>query len=288
MGDTYLLYIDILGFAEMTRREPRKVARIYAILDSLNVHRHGSFKTIIFSDTVLVYNPAPAKNGKERAYLVWYLIEFAEDLHHRLTGQDIFFRAVLTTGNLAHYNLKNIECFFGEALVNAYLQEKQIPSIGLFIDSRCNKYNQYFRVAPFDNQLFFVYLNRSLENLNQYTGGRFPIKDPTAADQAPHIPWQVHFLRDIHTLMRKHPTPQVRTKFLTAWDFYKQRYPEMLRVLEQRRFSLSALAQSNAWRGESSAMRQDIRYFRRIGSGSSLSLQLTRRKRGSVPSSLVT
>jgi hypothetical protein len=89
-------------------------------------------------------------------------------------------------------------------------------------------------------------------------------------------------------LMRKHPTPQVRTKFLTAWDFYKQRYPEMLRVLEQRRFSLSALAQSNAWRGESSAMRQDIRYFRRIGSGSSLSLQLTRRKRGSVPSSLVT
>ena len=88
-GDRFLLYIDILGFSEMTNNEPRKVARVYSILDELNVHRHNSFKTIVFSDTVLVYNPDLAETDEERQYLVWYLIEFAEDLHHRLTGQDI-------------------------------------------------------------------------------------------------------------------------------------------------------------------------------------------------------
>lgn len=92
-GDRFLLYIDILGFSEMTNNEPRKVARVYSILDELNVHRHNSFKTIVFSDTVLVYNPDLAETDDERQYLVWYLIEFVEDLHHRLTGQDIFFRA---------------------------------------------------------------------------------------------------------------------------------------------------------------------------------------------------
>ena len=76
-GDRFLLYIDILGFSEMTNNEPRKVARVYSILDELNVHRHNSFKTIVFSDTVLVYNPDLAETDEERQYLVWYLIEFA-------------------------------------------------------------------------------------------------------------------------------------------------------------------------------------------------------------------
>ncbi len=85
----FLLYIDILGFSGMTMHEPKKVARLYSIIDSLNVHKHNLFKTIVFSGTVLVYNPVLANTRAERDYLVWYLIEFAEDLHHRLTGQNV-------------------------------------------------------------------------------------------------------------------------------------------------------------------------------------------------------
>ena len=59
-------------------------------------------------------------SSASRSYYVWYLIEFAEDLQHRLTGQDVYFRAVLTTGDFSHYPLENIECFFGEALIRAY------------------------------------------------------------------------------------------------------------------------------------------------------------------------
>lgn len=275
MDDRFLLYIDILGFAEMTRREPRKVARLYAILDSLNVHRHKAFKTIVFSDTVLVYNPELAQSDKESTYLIWYLIEFAEDLHHRLTGQDIYFRAVLTTGDFAHYSLQHIECFFGEALINAYLHEKAIPSIGLFIDDRCNKHNKYFRVAAFDHQYHFVYLNRSLESLTENTGDKYPFRDLAIEDQAPYTPWQVRFFQDVYHNMRNHPDPAVRTKFLTAWDFYSKRYPGMAQALVQGKFSLAALGGPNAWASETAAMSKSIKYFKRIGSGTSLSRELS-------------
>lgn len=279
MSDHFLLYIDILGFSEMTRREPRKVARVYAILDSLNVHRHRAFKTIAFSDTVLVYNPVLPGSDDDRDYLVWYLIEFAEDLHHRLTGQDIYFRAVLTRGDFSHYTLENIECFFGEALINAYLREKEIPSIGLFIDGQCNKHNRYFRTAPFDNQLHFVYLNRSLEDLTKYTGDKYPFRDRAIEDQAIYAPWQVRFLNDVYENMRNHPVPSVRTKFLTAWDFYAMRYPGMTQALIKGDFLLFALGGNDAWAKEEAAMTKDIKYFKRIGSGTSLSLQLSKRKR---------
>ncbi len=286
IDERFLLYIDILGFAEMTKRQPRKVARLYAILDSLNVHRHETFKTIVFSDTVLVYNPKVVTTDKDRNYLVWYLIEFAEDLHHRLTGQDIYFRAVVTTGNFSHYALKNIECFVGEALVSAYLHEKQIPSIGLFIDNECNKYNEYFRVARFDNECHFVYLNRSLETLEQSTGGEYPFTDRGSGieDGTPYTPWQVRFLKDVYENMRTHRSPSVRTKFLTAWDFYSKRYPGMTRELVNKAFSLTALGPAGAWRSEAKAMEKDIKSNKRMGSGTQLSLQVsgTARRRHST------
>jgi hypothetical protein len=278
-GDRFLLYIDILGFAEMTKHEPRKVARIYSILNELNVHRHNSFKTIVFSDTVLVYNPDLANSDEDRQCLVWYLTEFAEDLHHRLTGQDIYFRAILTSGSFAHYRLGNIECFFGEALVNAYSSEKGIPSLGLFIDSYCEKFNRFFRVAKFDENLSFVYLNRSLETLEEYTGGKYPVTEFGVTDQAPYTPWQVRFLQDVYQNMREHKSPVVRTKFLTAWDFYAKRYPSLTQVLVENNFALSSLAPKGAWHDETERMKKDIRHYKRIGSGTPLSVQLTKRGR---------
>ena len=275
MPERFLLYIDILGFSEMTKNEPRKVARIYAILDSLNVHQHDAFKTIVFSDTVLVYNPEPALSDEDRNYYVWYLIEFAEDLHHRLTGQDVFFRAVLTSGNFAHYRLKNIECFFGDALISAYMAEKEIPSIGLFLDKSCEPYNKYFRAAPFDRNCSFIYLNRSLEGINEYAGGKYPFVDVAAADFAPLLPWQVRFLEDVYTNMRSHQLPAVRAKFLTAWDFYVLRYPDLIKALIASNFTLAPIGGLKAWGPELDELEKSIRYYKRIGAGTDLSRQLT-------------
>ena len=35
--------------------EPERVKDLYEIISTLNVHRHESFGTIVFSDTILVY-----------------------------------------------------------------------------------------------------------------------------------------------------------------------------------------------------------------------------------------
>jgi hypothetical protein len=260
----------------MTDREPRKVARTYAILDSLNVHRHHAFKTIVFSDTVLVYNPLPARSFEEKQYLVWYLTEFAEDLHHRLTGQDIYFRAVLTCGDFSHYPLKNIECFFGRALISAFNREKGIPSIGLFMDRSCVEYNRFFRIEPFDPDTNFVHLNRSFESLTEYTGDQYPFLDNAIEDQAPYLPWQVRHLQDVYINMRMHKSPAVRTKFLTAWDFYSRRYPGLTRTLADANFDVSALGGPGAWRNEITAMETDIKHYKRIGSGTDLSQQVSK------------
>ena len=276
MSERFLLYIDILGFSEMTDREPRKVARTYAILDSLNVHRHHSFKTIVFSDTVLVYNLNPAKSLEDRQYLVWYLTEFAEDLHHRLTGQNIYFRAVLTSGDFSHYTLKNIECFFGRALISAYNREKAIPSIGLFLDKNCDDYNRFFRIEQFDDDASFVYLNRSIESLTEYTSDNYPFCDKAIEDQAPYLPWEVRNLQDVHANMRTHKSPAVRAKFLTAWDFHAKRYPGLTRALVDGNFQVAALGGAGAWREQVAAMESSIKYYKRIGSGTDLSRQVSK------------
>ena len=278
MSERFLLYIDILGFSEMTKREPRKVARTYAILDSLNVHKHQAFKTIVFSDTVLVFNPTPAKSLDDRQYLVWYLTEFVEDLHHRLTGQDIYFRAVLTAGDFSHYSLKNIDCFFGRALISAYNREKVIPSIGLFMDKSCVKLNKFFRIVPFDDETSFVYLNRAIESLTTYTDDTYPFSDRDIEYQIPYLPWQVRHLKDVHTQMRTHRSPEVRAKFLTAWDFNAKCYPGLTRALVDGDFQVMALGGTGAWTSQVAAMEKSIKYYKRIGSGTVLSQQVSNTK----------
>ncbi|PNG40931.1 hypothetical protein A1354_12220 [Pseudomonas asplenii] len=282
----FLLYIDILGFSEMTRAEPRKVARVYSILDTLNAHHQTNFSTIVFSDTILVYNTADADTDHARENCVWLLTEFAEDLHHRLTGQDIYFRAVLVEGDFTHYKLDNVECFFGGALIDAHNAEKGIPSLGLFMSSDCAKYNRFFRTAPFSDEFEFVYLNRSLETLNKLSTGCYPFDlELPGDDYAPYVPWQVRFLKDVHFQMRSHKSPLVRVKFLTAWDFYYKRYPEMLQALVEHDFDLSALGPAGTWKNLEATMESDIKYFKRIGSGTALSMALTKnyKKKKSPP-----
>jgi len=283
LSDRYLLYIDLLGFADMTVREPRKVARLYSIIDSLNVHRHEVFKTIVFSDTILVYNHTEPKSDADRDYLVWYLIEFAEDLHHRFTGQDAYFRGVICSGDFDHYNLKNIQCFYGGALVNAYLSEKAIDCAGLFIDSTCNNHNKYFRTAKYTDHLHFVYLNRHLEYLDQYCGGIYPCQEVNMFDHAPYAPYQVRYLADLYRTMRSHHSPRARIKLLGNWDYHALRYPQMTGILAQNDFDISALTPKTNWSETVNAMESSIKHFKRIGAGTPHSIRISSKPRKHRP-----
>ena len=50
------LYIDILGFKNLVTSNTDKVESIFKIIDSLHVHKDIAFRTIVFSDTILVFN----------------------------------------------------------------------------------------------------------------------------------------------------------------------------------------------------------------------------------------
>jgi hypothetical protein len=88
MPDCYLLYIDILGFSELVLKKGR-IEDLYDQIDTLNSHEHTAFKTLAFSDTILIYNTVEWG----RHYLVMYLCEFAQDLFYRLVSRDLHFRA---------------------------------------------------------------------------------------------------------------------------------------------------------------------------------------------------
>lgn len=280
----FLLYIDILGFSEMVKNDPRKVARTYAIINDLNATSDASFKVIVFSDTILIYNPEEAVTDDLRKFYVWYLTEFAEDLYSRLVGQDIWFRSVLIAGQFEHYQLSNIDCFYGVALITAYLAEKVLPVTGLLMHSSCLEYNQYFRIEPFGKDYHFVYLSRALEHLHEMTADEYPYPEGVhmvLADFSPQLPEGVRYLSDIYRLMRTHPDPQVRTKALTTWDFYARRYPGMVTALTANNFELTALAPEGVWRREAEVLEKSIRHFKRAGAGTDMSVSINRaRNRG--------
>jgi hypothetical protein len=276
--ERFLLYIDILGFSDMTKNDPRKVARAYSILNKLNAHKDESFKTIVFSDTVLVYNAREARSDEDRNFLVWYLTEFAEDLYHRLVGQDIWFRAVLLAGDFHHYRLDNIECFYGMALIQAYLAEKQLPMMGLALHSSCLPYNRFFRLAPFAEDFSFVYLSRPLEYLHEASGDQYPYPSSIVSDHSPNVPEGIRYLSDIHRLMRSHTDPAVRAKALATWDFHALRYPGMVAALTANDFDLSALAPRGTWAEEAKTLEDSIKYYKRAGAGTEMSISFTNRR----------
>lgn len=262
----YLLYIDILGFSNLVAEKPRKIEMLYRIIDSLNVHAHNAFKTIVFSDTILVYNTEDPKSDRDREYFVMYACEFIQDLQYRLTGQDIYFRALLVLGAFDHYNLKNIECFYGPALIKAHLREKGIPAIGLFIDDAANSHNDIFPTTRFDRDLSFVFLNKSLERLQRNTGGQLPTDQffLSQTEEYWEIFWDIRLLKDIHRNMHKQESSHVRTKYLTTWHLFRTRYPKILDALDARNFSPNSICKEFDWSQMIGRFTESIAQYRRI------------------------
>lgn len=259
MVNKYLLYIDILGFSELVERSPYKIDSIYSIIDNLNVHKHEAFRTIIFSDTVLIYNKYDPSNDADHSYCVMFACEFVQDLLHRLVGKKRFFRAVLTYGAFDHYRLKNTECFYGPALVSSYKKEKVIQSHGLFIDNNCNRHNTIFKTAQYDKSLRFVYLTQALDRFRFFAQDGLPVDSSLLhdTDEAYHLMPEIRHLQDIYHFMHKHLDPRVRTKHLTAWHFYRSRYRDIIDQLERERFRPEVISPKYDWSEDIAALKRD-------------------------------
>ena len=246
----YLLYIDILGFADLVKSDYDKIRRLFKKIDELNVHRHNAFQTIVFSDTILIINKQAPRNTDEHEYLVMYACEFAQDLMFRCIDLEIQFRAILTYGEFYYEKLENIEAYHGKALVNAYYKEKDINCLGLFIDKSILQHNIIFKTTQFDKDLHFVFLTQNLERLcNFYDAAYLPL-DPFLIDQADEFPYLKDEVKILETLKKNIDTQidsKVRGKYLQAYHFYNQRYKIFIDQLEKNNFGYKIVSPTAQW-----------------------------------------
>jgi hypothetical protein len=90
MTDRFLLYIDLLGFSEIVRTKQEALRKLFQVLDKSNAHKHGDFKVIQFSDTLLVYNKPDVDSNEDKRYCSMYLCEFAQEIQYMLLGATRF------------------------------------------------------------------------------------------------------------------------------------------------------------------------------------------------------
>ncbi len=244
----YLLYIDILGFANLVKSNQKKVHYLYKIIDELNVHRHDAFKTIVFSDTILAYNKDDPINDEGHRYCSMYSCEFAQDLLYRLIGKEIYFRAVIDYDEFEHAKMKNIEKYFGKALINCYTSEKNTNSIGLFITNQANKYQTIFPTIQYDENLHFVFIQQYLYRFEQECQGlEFSMIDQL--DYSFPIVREIRIMKDVYEKMYSNDiSPKIRGKFQNYWLTYKKKCPWIINKWEENKFDMNKFIPSESWK----------------------------------------
>jgi len=243
MSDRYFLYIDILGFADLVATDPKKVDQLFGAVNQLTAHQHGDFQTVVFSDTILIFNKTAPVRKHDHQYLVMYAIEFAQDLQKWCIKLDIQFRAVLVKGEFHYRKVENLEAYSGGALIKAYRKEKEINGIGLFIWKNIAHRNTIYKTVSFDQDLDFVFLTQNLESVLFYTGGELPIHLAWILE-SPSLPYlwlEVLLLKGLKRNMDRVVDSRVRAKYLQTYLIYRSRYPTIVAALEKQDFSLKAL-----------------------------------------------
>lgn len=249
MKNKFLLYIDILGFSNLVETDAEKVKSIYQKVNNLHVHKHGAFQTIIFSDTILVYNKIDSDSIKDKQYIVMFMVEFVQDLLFRGNSIGLNFRAVITYGEFEHYKFENIDCYYGKALISAYQKEKTINGVGLFIDKGIEKYNSVFKSCEYNKDLNFIYLLQAILRLKDYTGEELPIDrfHIEATDEFWLLKDEIELLKNYCNELNNNRDPRVRSKYLQTYQFYKRLMPIICDKLERNDFSMTTINSKVNW-----------------------------------------
>lgn len=245
----YLLYIDILGFSNLVKEDVAKVKKLFEIIDGLNSHRHGDFKTIVFSDTILIFNKTEPDTKHDHEYFVMYACEFIQDLMFKTLNMDIQFRAILTYDEFYYHDFENLEAYYGLALVRAYYKEKEINAMGLFIDKRINHYNTIFQTSEFDKDLNFVFLLQTIEHLHQFGEFELPIDAGyvSAGYDFFGLSYEVRILEILYDNIKKQVDSKIRGKYLETYFQYRKRYKWLLTLFEENKFDYQIISPDADW-----------------------------------------
>jgi len=243
MNDRLFLYIDILGFSDLVN-DTKLIKKIYKNIDELNVFTHGPyFKCIVFSDTILVYSSEDWADCNDRGAAIMWMCEFAQDLFYRLVGKDIHFRGLLTVGEFKHSTMKNINAFYGKALVKTYNHERDIVCMGLFMDKRLVPDSKVFHTDPYDTSYHFVHIMQRLDLLRSSSG--YPI-NPThilsTGLESLHA-YDLFYLKNIYRHMTDTKLySHHRAKYQGTWQMLRTRHAAMMDVFMNSGFDPRAVS----------------------------------------------
>lgn len=229
------LYIDILGFENLVRESPQKVDQIFDIFDSIKVHKHFALQTIVFSDTILIFNKDESLSID---YYCTYLVEYAQELFYRLSGINVYFKGILTYGEFKYSKMTNIQSYYGLALIDAYHDEAGLEGFGLYVDRQLENEIVVFDKVQFTEKYYFVFLCQYLKNLYSSTNGILPVDLDllSETDSYYRIDEDLRFLREIEYLKQHHPGEKVRMKYRKVYDIYKDNLPLFFDVFEKDGF----------------------------------------------------
>jgi len=230
------LYIDILGFSNMVQKQPCKIFKIFQIIDGLSVYRHYAFKTIVFSDTILVFND---KDNAPNHYYVTYLIEFAQQLFYRLLSIGVYFKGLITYGEFNFEQMNNIQAYWGEALIETYRDEKDLKGFGLFVNKKLSADIVIFdKLDNIDSKYDFILLCQSYINLYKSTQGKLPVELETLfeTDKYMTIDEDLRFFREIQYIKNNCAIPKITDKYSIVYLWYKNYTYPLFKQLEDEGF----------------------------------------------------
>lgn len=236
------MYLDFLGFTELIKDESRAMD-LFRIIDDLNAHKDANYKVIAFSDTLLIYNSLNPSDEWYKKVELMYLIEFAQDLLAQLIEKDIYFKAVITEGEFCHNRLKNIDAYFGPALVDTHKVEKDLKGTGLYLDSKLRGFNAFFNYVDCGEGYDYVLLTQQLAGLRMYMD-ELPLDKKIIIDQVLGfgVYQECQFLKKVYNLMLNHPVEKVRVKYKFTWDMYSKFHSMIMNALIDSEFNMNALA----------------------------------------------
>lgn len=235
------LYIDILGFSEMVQKQPSKIEKIFQIIDGLSVYKHYAFETIVFSDTILVFNK---KDNAPNHYYITYLIEFAQQLFYRLLSIGVYFKGVITYGEFNFKSMNNIQAYWGDALIETYNDANLLQGFGLFVNKKLSVDIVTFdKLDNVDSKYDYILLCQSYINLYNSTKGKLPIEIETLyeTDKYNQIEEDIRFFREIRDVIDNCTIHKIANKYLVVYMWYKNYTYTLFKQLEDENFSLSVL-----------------------------------------------
>ena len=268
--NTLFLYADILGFKNLLKNHKTKIQKIFDIINNSTVFRDDNnklgLKAFMFSDTFVIYY---SKCEEEISVVIDMITGLVRHLKHQLSKIDVFIRAQLKIGDFVYKKLENIDVFYGDILVSANDEDKEIQSIGLFFDNKINENNKNFCNIKYNEKKYFIFdchelrsfYNASKANRLKNNGNIFPTDYMNSLKPYKNeIIDEINYLKKIYNLsigyckyciddqiFFQKLEPHITNKYISVWNFYYNKYPELLDYLVKSNFDLKTLCSDREW-----------------------------------------